>query len=132
MSEPRLLPEECVANYRAIGFKPVQGILYEYSDRKACGIGAYCFANGATITPGCSVILLAFLHFGESYVHGFEKGFDECQHEKGHSDPVRYRQGIEDGRACRAAVLAIDWDAPLVELPKQAVSSPASHYAIAK
>ena len=120
----RILPDELVAMYRATGLRPIFN--HYHSDGSACGLGCYAEMRGqrferSELFPMFTFPKCIIEEIGNDYVNGFVYSFDG-----GFSDEKsltgRVQQGYLDGQACRAAVLAIDWDAPLVELPPRTLN----------
>ena len=136
----RILPDELVAMYRAENMRP----LFNETRRgnQGCGVACYAAAHGDNLPEGRIFRVgdsKAVDALGWEYSAAFGIGFDgkgEDMYVYSHwfrgKDMERAEQGYLDGQACRAAVLAIDWDAPLVELSKVAVVKSGCELAVAK
>lgn len=106
---PRITPEEVVCANFALGLRPTQG----YGDGETCGCPQTILALARGITGpylGSKVEQWADKQYGADYAEQFRTSFDYPR------DPIvappgtRAYIGVQDGRACRAALLPVTQD----------------------
>lgn len=101
----RITPEQVVARYKELGWKPIRDAYYDEIDRKPCGCGLAVVVGEESKNPHMATTgdFAGLLGLDYEYANGFVRGFDGGAANRKINGPI-FLAGYGDGRAAWEAV----------------------------